>query len=125
MIGKEAFIVLEDYELKQQRIYEDACDFGVLATDQAKTDIRRALEELKCLDEHFKTSTENYGTGFTWKCKCQLLIESSYSYPGKYNGFKFTREKAIPISGDTGIKDIEKLAKQNKFKESKEKGKVV
>lgn len=30
--------------------------------------------------------------------------------PAQYIGFKVTREEAIPISGDTGLKDIEKLA---------------
>ena len=53
-----------------------------------------------------------------------VMITASHN-PKEYNGFKFTREKAIPISGDTGIKDIEKLAKNNKFKEPKKKGKVV
>ncbi|MCH2101401.1 MAG: phosphomannomutase/phosphoglucomutase [Planctomycetes bacterium] len=30
--------------------------------------------------------------------------------PAQYIGFKVTREEAIPISGDTGLKDIEELA---------------
>ncbi len=30
--------------------------------------------------------------------------------PAQYIGFKVTREEAIPISGDTGLKEIEKLA---------------
>ncbi len=61
-----------------------------------------------------------------WFLKAQgsIMVTASHN-PGKYNGFKFTREKAIPISGDTGIKDIEKLALKNKFKEPKKKGKVI
>jgi phosphomannomutase len=33
----------------------------------------------------------------------------------EYIGFKLTREQAIPISGDTGLKDIEKLATASKL----------
>jgi phosphomannomutase len=53
-----------------------------------------------------------------------IMVTASHN-PGKYNGFKFTREKAIPISGDTGIKDIEKLVLRNRFKDVKKKGIVV
>ncbi len=58
------------------------------------------------------------------KAPSSIMVTASHN-PGKYNGFKFTREKAIPISGATGIKDIEKLALRNKFKDVKKKGKVV
>ncbi|TET84308.1 MAG: phosphomannomutase/phosphoglucomutase [Candidatus Nealsonbacteria bacterium] len=42
----------------------------------------------------------------------------------QYNGFKFVREKAIPISEKTGLKEIKKLALAGKFK-IKRKGKVL
>jgi len=38
---------------------------------------------------------------------------------------KLAREKAIPISGDTGIKEIEEKVKNNDFKKVSAKGKVV
>lgn len=53
-----------------------------------------------------------------------IMITASHN-PKEYNGFKFTREKAIPLSGDTGIKDIERLAKEDKFGEPKEKGQIT
>jgi phosphomannomutase len=37
-----------------------------------------------------------------------VQISASHN-PREYNGFKMVREKAIPISGDSGIKDIQKL----------------
>jgi len=43
--------------------------------------------------------------------------------PPQYNGFKLVREKAIPISGDTGIEEIKKMALKGKFKEGR-KGRV-
>lgn len=42
----------------------------------------------------------------------------------QYNGFKFVRERAIPISEKTGLKEIKKLALAGKFK-IKRKGKVL
>ncbi len=37
-----------------------------------------------------------------------IMITASHN-PKEYNGFKLCRENCIPISGDTGIEDIEKL----------------
>ena len=37
-----------------------------------------------------------------------IMITASHN-PKEYNGFKMCRENAIPISGDTGIKDLEKI----------------
>jgi phosphomannomutase len=39
------------------------------------------------------------------------MITASHN-PAKYNGIKFCREDAIPIAYDTGLKEIEALAKQ-------------
>jgi len=52
-----------------------------------------------------------------------IMITASHN-PKEYNGMKLTREKAIPISGDTGIIDIEKIYLSGKF-DSKEKGSVI
>lgn len=52
-----------------------------------------------------------------------IMITASHN-PPEYNGLKFVREGARPISSDTGLKDIERLVLQNRFKISDEKGKV-
>ncbi|HDD70644.1 MAG TPA: phosphomannomutase/phosphoglucomutase, partial [Candidatus Woesearchaeota archaeon] len=41
-----------------------------------------------------------------------------------YNGFKLCREKAIPISGDSGLKEIENLVNKNDFNPAEDKGKI-
>ena len=43
-----------------------------------------------------------------------IMITASHN-PGEYNGFKMCREDAIPISGATGIKDIERIVLDESF----------
>jgi len=48
-----------------------------------------------------------------------IMITASHN-PKEYNGLKLTREQAIPINGDTGIKDIEALVEKNEFDSAQE-----
>ncbi len=43
-----------------------------------------------------------------------VMITASHN-PGEWNGFKVCREKAIPISGATGIQEIERIVKAEDF----------
>ena len=58
------------------------------------------------------------------KKPASIMITASHN-PAEWNGFKLTREEAIPISGDTGIQDIEKIFTQGEFEDVSEKGNVV
>jgi len=40
-----------------------------------------------------------------------IMVTASHN-PGQYNGFKICREHAIPIGGDSGLKEIERLARE-------------
>lgn len=52
-----------------------------------------------------------------------IIITASHN-PGEWNGFKLCREQAIPISGDTGIKDIEQIVANNAFAEADRTGSI-
>ena len=52
-----------------------------------------------------------------------VVITSSHN-PPEYNGFKLVREKAIPISGKTGLKKIKKFTLNKKITVQK-RGKII
>ena len=56
------------------------------------------------------------------EAEASIMVTASHN-PKQYNGFKLCKEKAFPISGDNGIKEIEKLV-SGEF-ESVTKGKIV
>jgi len=43
-----------------------------------------------------------------------IMITASHN-PGEWNGLKLSRREAIPISGDTGIKDIESIVNRSAY----------
>lgn len=43
-----------------------------------------------------------------------IMITASHN-PGEWNGFKMTRAEAVPISGNTGIADIERIVESGSF----------
>ncbi len=53
-----------------------------------------------------------------------VMVTASHN-PGGWNGFKICREKAIPLSGETGIMDIRDLVIRNEFKEADKPGNVT
>ena len=57
------------------------------------------------------------------KAQSSIMITASH-LPKQFNGFKFCREHAIPISEKDGLKQVEKLTNNNDFKISKKKGKI-
>ncbi len=58
------------------------------------------------------------------KADGSIMITASHN-PKDYNGFKFTRKNAVPISEATGLKDIEKIFLSGKFKSSQRKGRIT
>ncbi len=62
---------------------------------------------------YFATSHANMDGG--------IAVTASHN-PKDYNGMKFVREESKPISGDTGLFDIQALAERNEFEAASERG---
>ncbi|HCE45086.1 MAG TPA: phosphomannomutase/phosphoglucomutase [Lentisphaeria bacterium] len=52
-----------------------------------------------------------------------IMITASHN-PGQWNGFKLCRKEAVPISGATGIADVEKIVKDESWTKSSSTGKI-
>lgn len=57
-------------------------------------------------------------------CDGGIVVTASHN-PIDYNGMKLVREHSKPISGDTGLHDIKRLAELNNFVESNHKGNLT
>jgi len=53
-----------------------------------------------------------------------ICVTASHN-PKDYHGMKFVREESKPISGDTGLKDIQRLVEENNFESSALTGAVI
>lgn len=53
-----------------------------------------------------------------------IMVSASHN-PKEWNGFKLTRERAIPISGNTGIEFLKEKILNKKIEKSKIKGKIT
>ncbi|MFH0955718.1 MAG: phosphomannomutase/phosphoglucomutase [Candidatus Falkowbacteria bacterium] len=65
---------------------------------------------------YFAVANFNYDGG--------IMVSASHN-PKEWNGFKLTREKAIPVSGDTGINILRQKVLENKFKLMEGAGQIV
>ena len=57
-----------------------------------------------------------YFANGTFGADASVMITASHN-PGEYNGFKLCRADAVPISGQTGIKDLETIVLDESFDE--------
>src|SRR5258708_38640082 len=78
----------------------DAIDLGMTTTDEL----------------YFAVGKFNYQAG--------VMVTASHN-PGKYNGMKFCRAQAFPVSLDTGLGDIRDLAVSGNYATPTRQGKVV
>jgi len=88
-------------------IIQGITDQGVNAIDLGMT----TTDEL-----YFAVGKFNYAAG--------VMITASHN-PGKYNGMKFCRAQAFPISLESGLADIRDLAIRGEFPETSNKGQLI
>jgi len=103
-------VIGRDMRLSSDSLFEALAD-GI--TDQGADVIDIGLSTTPML--YFAVANYGFESG--------IMITASHN-PKEYNGLKFTREKSIPISDATGIKEIEKLVEKNDFKHA-EKGRII
>ena len=53
-----------------------------------------------------------------------IMITASHN-PIDYNGFKFVRECAKPLSADSGLEDIRRIAEEESFSPAERKGNII
>ena len=58
------------------------------------------------------------------KADASVQITASHN-PKEYNGMKISRTNAIPVGGDTGLKDLEKMVNELEVVPVKDRGKII
>ena len=69
------------------------------------------------------STPQSYFANGTLDADGSIMITASHN-PGEWNGFKLCREQAIPISGATGIMDIQEIVEKRSWKTPDRTGKL-
>ncbi len=69
------------------------------------------------IDIGLVSTPQSYFANGTLKADGSIMITASHN-PGEWNGFKLCRAEAVPISGVTGIMDIQKIVETRSWKTS-------
>lgn len=72
------------------------------------------LQGAEVIDLGLVSTPMTYFANGTLGADASIMITASHN-PGEWNGFKLCREQAIPISGATGIKDLERIVEQGAY----------
>ena len=75
------------------------------------------------IDLGLSSTPQSYFANGTLKADGSVMITASHN-PGEWNGMKLCRAGAVPISGATGIMDIQQIVEKRAWGEVSEKGSV-
>ncbi|MBR2624930.1 MAG: phosphomannomutase/phosphoglucomutase [Lentisphaeria bacterium] len=75
------------------------------------------------IDLGLSSTPQSYFANGTLKADGSVMITASHN-PGEWNGFKLCKADAVPISGATGIMDIQEIAEKRAWSEPEKKGVV-
>ena len=118
-IGRAAVQVLEVTEIAVGR------DMRLSSPQIAAALIRGITDQgATAVDLGLTTTDELYFAVGKFNFPAGAMVTASHN-PGKYNGIKFCRAQAFPISLDTGLADIRDLAVSGRFTESSQQGQIV
>lgn len=87
-----------------------------LSSEALKTALAQGLMEsgVDVVDLGMTGTEEVYFAAFHLNVDGGIQVTASHN-PADYNGMKLVRGGARPISGDTGLKDIQRMAEENSF----------
>ena len=97
-----------------------------LTSDELFDALTRGLTDsgVDVLDLGLCGTEQVYFAAFHLELDGGIMITASHN-PVDYNGFKFVRECAKPLSADSGLKDIHRIAEEESFSESGRKGSIT
>ena len=75
------------------------------------------------IDLGLSSTPQSYFANGTLKADGSVMITASHN-PGEWNGFKLCKADAVPISGATGIMDIQKIVEEKAWQDVPEKGEI-
>ena len=75
------------------------------------------------VDLGLSSTPQSYFANGTLKADGSVMITASHN-PGEWNGFKLCRANAVPISGATGIMDIQEIVEKRAWQDPAAKGKI-
>ncbi len=97
-----------------------------LSSPQLAAALIRGISDqgVNAIDLGLTTTDELYFAVGKFNYHAGAMITASHN-PGKYNGVKFCREQAFPISLESGLADIRDLAINGNFSEAAQKGQIT
>ena len=75
------------------------------------------------IDLGLSSTPQSYFANGTLKADGSVMITASHN-PGEWNGFKLCKADAVPISGATGIMDIQKIVEDKAWQDVPVKGRI-
>ncbi len=119
MIGRAAALYLNAPEIAVGRDMR-------LSSPQLATALMRGITDqgVNAIDLGMTTTDELYFAVGKFNFPAGVMITASHN-PGKYNGMKFCRAQAFPISLESGLADIRDLAIKGNFPQPAQKGQII
>jgi phosphomannomutase len=100
-------------------------DMRVSSPSLTKAFIEGATDAgVDCVDAGLLSTPGNYFAIANYGFKGGVSITASHN-PKQYNGLKVSREHAMPVGGESGLADIEKMVQGGEYKKASVRGKVV
>ena len=122
----QAFAIYIKKSFSQKQVTIAVAHDNRLSSPSLTKSLEKGLTEqgATVIDIGLATTPMSYYACVSLKTNGGVMVTSSHN-PKNYNGFKLVREKAIPISQDSGLKEIKEIIVGNKIGECSQQGKII